>query len=304
MYLNSFHKIFHFGDKAIQNIFSSEVEITEKIDGSQFNFGVVDNELKIRSKSADINVSNPEQMFKEAVNYVVELYSNGLLPNNVVFHSEYLKKPKHSTLCYERIPSNHLILFGVEYEKGCISDYYDLTMFAKLLKIEVVPLLFCGLVDSVEDLKKLLDKDSVLGGVKIEGFVVKNYSLDVMIGQDRYYPIMCGKYVSEGFKEVHKTKWREDNTPSGHFQTYCETFKTEARWMKAIFRLRDENRLTNSPKDIEFIIKEIRKDIIEEEKENIKDFLYKEFSNDLLRVATHGFPYFYKEHLLKQSFGG
>lgn len=46
---SAFPKILHLGDKAIRDIFDEEVEITEKVDGSQFGFGIVEGELIIRS---------------------------------------------------------------------------------------------------------------------------------------------------------------------------------------------------------------------------------------------------------------
>ncbi|MBK9272829.1 MAG: hypothetical protein IPM48_14685 [Saprospiraceae bacterium] len=41
---------------------------------------------------------------------------------------------------------------------------------------------------------------------------------------------------------------------------------------------------------------------IEEEKENIKEFLWKEFSGELLRTARSGFPEWYKKKLVEESF--
>ncbi len=41
-------------------------------------------------------------------------------------------------------------------------------------------------------------------------------------------------------------------------------------------------------------------DIEEEEKETIKNFLWKEFGTEVLRTAVHGLPEFYKLHLLKK----
>ena len=44
------------GDKQISDLFDGEVEITEKLDGSQFGFGRVDGELVIRSKGREIDL--------------------------------------------------------------------------------------------------------------------------------------------------------------------------------------------------------------------------------------------------------
>jgi 3-oxoacyl-[acyl-carrier-protein] synthase III len=49
-------------------------------------------------------------------------------------------------------------------------------------------------------------------------------------------------------------------------------------------------------------MKRVNIDIEEEEKENIKDFLWKEFGREVLKHATRGLPEFYKEYLAKQNF--
>lgn len=48
--ISAFPKIFAIGTKYIDSIFDNEVEITEKVDGSQFAFGKIDGEVYCRSK--------------------------------------------------------------------------------------------------------------------------------------------------------------------------------------------------------------------------------------------------------------
>ena len=66
----AFPKILHVGDKQISDLFDGEVEITEKLDGSQFGFGRVDGELVIRSKGREIDLEAFDKMFGEGVAYV------------------------------------------------------------------------------------------------------------------------------------------------------------------------------------------------------------------------------------------
>ena len=49
-----FPKIFTIGTRYVQNIFDDEVEITEKIDGSQFCFGKINSTVYVRSKGATL----------------------------------------------------------------------------------------------------------------------------------------------------------------------------------------------------------------------------------------------------------
>jgi hypothetical protein len=48
--IKAFPKIFAIGQDYIKDIFDGEVEVTEKIDGSQFVFGKLAGELYFRSK--------------------------------------------------------------------------------------------------------------------------------------------------------------------------------------------------------------------------------------------------------------
>ena len=43
--IHSYSKVYQIGHKVIRDIFNDEVLIEEKIDGSQFSFGVIDGVL-------------------------------------------------------------------------------------------------------------------------------------------------------------------------------------------------------------------------------------------------------------------
>ena len=79
-----------------------------------------------------------------------------------------------------------------------------------------------------------------------------------------------------------------------------ERFKTEARWEKALIHLKEKGELENSVRDIGKLIKEVQKDIKEEESEYIKNHLYKIFIKDILQTAIRGLPEWYKNQLLEK----
>jgi hypothetical protein len=60
-----FPKIFALGTMYIRDIFEGAVEITEKIDGSQFVFGMIDGKLQLRSKGAVlyVDVSRRDRLY-------------------------------------------------------------------------------------------------------------------------------------------------------------------------------------------------------------------------------------------------
>lgn len=110
---------------------------------------------------------------------------------------------------------------------------------------------------------------------------------------------MSGKYVTEEFKEVHHKDWKKNNTGKGKLETLKEQYRSEARWRKAIQHIKENGELEGSPRDIGMLIKEIKKDVTDEEKENIKTHLWSLFGDDFLREAVNGFPQWYKEELMK-----
>lgn len=296
--LTRFPKAFTIGDRHISSIFSEEVEITEKIDGSQFSFGKINNELCARSKGKQIVMDAPEKLFSEGVEYVKSIADK--ITDDSQFYTEYLKKPKHNTLAYQRIPKNHLALFGMKLFDKYITDWEVLKEWADRLDIDIVPCLFTGKINTPDEVKHFLEVDSYLGNEKIEGIFVKNYHREMEIG-GHWHRLMCGKFVSEEFKEKHIKGWKQTNTTKGNWQLFCEGYRTEARWRKAIQALRDNGELTDSPKDIGNLIKTVKLDIINEEKENIKDFLWDTFKEDLLRKSIAGLPQFYKNYLLEEG---
>lgn len=291
---SAYPKILALGHKDIADIFDTEVEITEKVDGSQFGFGKINGELVIRSKGKEQDLDNPDQMFVEGVEYVKSIADR--LPEDLFFYSEYLQRPKHSTLAYDTTPLNHIALFAGRRVTNAWLSHDELKEWAAKLEVETVPIIYSGM-SSPEHALSLVEGDSYLGGQKREGIVVKAYKSWMWMNMP--LTVMAGKFVSEKFKEVHEKSWASENTGKGKFDVLKAKYKSEARWHKAIMHLKERNLFDGSPRDIGPLIKEIKNDIVAEEKENIKDELWKLFSDDILRVATNGFPEWFKESLAK-----
>ena len=299
----AFPKILHIGDKQISSLFDGEVEITEKVDGSQIGFGKVDGELFVRSKGKEQDLDNPDMMFELGVEYIKRIAD--LIPDNMTFYGEYLNKPKHNTLAYDNIPKNHIALFGAY--NSVTREHFSMEYveaFAKAFNLDTVPVLYRGSEATPEMVLELVkERVSYLGGQYIEGVVVKAYKPWLFLGQIPQ-TVMSGKYVTEAFKEVHNKNWKAENTGKGKLEVAISQYRSEARWNKAVQHLRDDGRLTESPKDIGELIKEVRKDISLEEKENIKDQLWSIFKNDFLGMATSGLPQWWKDKLVLGDLDG
>lgn len=303
--LPSYGKVFTIGHRAIASIFDGEVEIQEKVDGSQFSFGLIDGKPFCRSRNTQLNMDDPEGMFKLGVDEVKRMHHDGLLNEGLVYRGEFLAKPKHNTISYSRVPKGHIVLFGIDdLDTNSNSSSYDLVKFySEFLGLEAVPLLFKGRFDNpknyLEFLRTLMDAESFLGGAKMEGVVVKNHS---RFDSVNHRP-MKAKLVSDSFKEKHKVDWKKSNpTKKDAVQMLIQSLTTEARWRKALERMRDSGEDIGVPECIGKAMVEIQSDVIEEEVDYIKDSLYNSFIGDIKRGVTRGFPEWFKERLVSGEF--
>lgn len=299
--MKSYGKILALGEPRLSRLFEGPVEITEKLDGSQFRFGCFDGVLRVASKGKEMLVDAPEQMFSKAVDHVKGLHAENRLIDGLTYFAEYLMRPKHNVLAYSCPPTNTLCLWGVR-DGDSFAGHERLREFADTLDIDCIPLLHDGVVYSPEDIHVMLEKQSYLGGAMIEGVVVKNYAHS-LFWHDKEYPVLAGKIVSEKFKEKHKSTWKKDHTARGGFETFAASFCAEARWHKAVQHMRESGEIEVSPRDIGRLVKGIQADVADEEKENIKEELWRIFSKDILRQSIKGFPEWYKAQLLEGAFG-
>lgn len=299
--IHGFPKIFQVGSDYIPNLFKGKVEITEKVDGSMFAFGhSMDGKVVMRSKGAEIFFESHPKMFKKAVDFVTDKQQQILdLPSGTIFYGEYLEKPKHNILNYGRTPKNNIMIFGMMAGPSFIKDYDEIKSLAADFDLETVPLLYSGeMVFTYEVLVKYMETDSVLGIEKIEGVVVKNYAAQCIIGE--LVMPSFGKMVRQDFKERHGREWKATFGKKAEIDMFLDSFRTEARWNKAIQHLRDQGKLLNEPKDIGILLKEISSDIFAEETENIKNELLKIYEDQIRRKAQAGFPQYYKEQLARR----
>jgi hypothetical protein len=296
---HSYPSIYALGHRALADLLLDDVVIQEKIDGSQFSFGwfkdyPISDGFRMRSKGAQLNIEAPEKMFKKAVDYVKSLE----LRDGWAYRGEYLQSPKHNTLAYDRTPKNHIILFDINDAEESYLPHELVVEEAERLGLEAIPLFFHGKLESADALRELLNTTSCLGGQKVEGVVIKNYS---RFGPDK--KALMGKFVSEMFKEVHAKDWKERNPGKKDIiEALIDKYRTPARWEKAVQHLRDAGQITDSPRDIGNLIKELWPDILKECKDDIADALMAWAEKDLQRGVIRGLPEWYKEKLLGRQF--
>lgn len=296
--LHSYPKVYNMGHPAIADLFAGPVVVQEKIDGSQFSFGVVDGVLHCRSKGATVFPETADKLFRGAVDTAARLHAERKLVEGWTYRGEAMCGPKHNALAYERAPVGNVILFDVDTgQEQRINDPQRLEQIAGVLGLEHVPVFHVGAVASLADLESLLDRPSVLGG-KMEGVVVKNYA---RWGRDG--KMLMGKVVSADFREINAKEWKKSNpTRSDVIEGLIDTYRTDARWQKAVQHLRESGALTESPADIGKLIREVGEDVHAECAEEIKEALFRAFWKDIQRGVTRGLPEWYKGTLAEQQF--
>lgn len=301
MHLHSYPSIYNIGHRATASLFTGPVYVQEKVDGSQFSFGLDDDGTVItKSKGAIIYLETADKLFKGAVEYVHSIKDH--LTPGYTYRGEVLCRPRHNTLAYDRVPRHNVVIFDVNTGEETYMPYEQVLVEAERLDLEVVPLMFTGMVESAEQLKKFLDRDSFLGGQKIEGMVVKPVGY-ALFGIDK--KALMGKYVSELFKEVHGGEWRKNNpTQNEIVEKVALIYKTPARWHKSVQHLREAGQIEDSPRDIGKLMKEVNMDVLKECEAEIKEELFKQAWPKIARIITAGLPEWYKKELLERQFNG
>ena len=299
---HSYPSIFALGHKHLAELLLDPVLVEEKIDGSQFSFGVFapgDNGwggLRCRSKGVQLNIFAPDKMFENAVNVAKDLAA--ALRPGWTYRAEYLLKPKHNALAYERMPARHLIIFDINTGHEEYLPYDAKAEEAVRLGLEVVPRIHEGAIEDVQHFRAMLETISCLGGQRIEGVVVKNYR---RFGLDK--KCLMGKFVSEAFKEVHAAEWKKSNPSSGDIvDNLIAQYRNPTRWAKAVQHLREAGKLEGSPRDIGGLFKEVPADILKECEDDIKAALLRWAWPKVQRGVTAGLAEWYKERLLEQQF--
>jgi hypothetical protein len=300
--LNSWHSyssIFNLGHRYIADLLTVPVNVEEKVDGSQFSFGISEEgEIKVRSKGAVMIPDAPEKMFTAAVATVKDLAL--VLHPGWTYRGEYLAKPKHNTLAYSRVPSRHIIIFDINDGHESFLSYEDKRAEAERIGLETVALVYSGMVSDIQTFRAFLECESALGGQKIEGVVIKPSAYN-LFGLDK--KVLMGKFVSESFKEIHGGEWRKDNPTTGDIiDRISMDLKTPARWNKAVQHLAESGRIENTPRDIGTLMKEVPADIEKECVDEIKERLYRFAWPHIRRKVTAGLPEWYKDELLKRQF--
>lgn len=299
--LSSYPKVWNLGHPAAAEVFDGPVNITEKLDGSNANCVVINGELIFKSKKARLYTEETKRnkLFQPFMNTFLKLFEEGKLKEKWIYRGESISKPKHNTLKYDRIPKGGFILFDIDIDVEKRLPYEELVKVANDLDLEVVPRFFEGEVKNKEDLMKLLETKSILGGTLVEGIVIKNYNRWGIDGKTLMAKIVRPEFVEQNMKDFKS----RNPTKKDFIFMIIDRYTNENRWKKSVQHLAESGDIEYSPRDIGKLITAVKDDIREECEEEIKEALFNHFWKEYIqRGVVRGLPEWYKTWLINKQF--
>eukprot|EP01113_Clastostelium_recurvatum_P045229 TRINITY_DN7743_c0_g1_i2.p1 TRINITY_DN7743_c0_g1~~TRINITY_DN7743_c0_g1_i2.p1 ORF type:complete len:360 (-),score=96.25 TRINITY_DN7743_c0_g1_i2:9-1025(-) len=332
----TYPKIKHYKPKWLSMFGAGEVVVQSKIDGSNVSFQrLPSGEIYFMSRTIAL-VPSSEDMDRIFNKFVEEINSIAdLLEVRYIYRGEYLSANRHNVLYYDQLPRHHVVLFDIQ--DADMKKYLGVDVVLSegaRLGLDVVPILYRGVADSNEFkdiLRIMLDQKTryshVAGsptpflGDQFEGVVIKSYLI-----MDKEAPSMCKMICSE-FRESAPGPgsggWLQG---PGITSQLGDLYNSPMRYQKAFQHARDAGLLRHTVEDIPLLAEETKRDIIEEELDEIKDALWaseerniskakkanpdtvEEIKNDLwerqknaiLKKATRDIGTWYKTQILKQ----
>lgn len=277
-----FPKIYRLGHKEVKDILDGPVEVTEKIDGSQISFGVLDKKLVVRSKNTEINPADVQNQFRNSYQSIQRIFSEGKLEEGYFYYGEAVRGFRHNVITYHRIPKGHIALYSVRKPDGTFEpDFKVIENTAHSFGIDPVPLKHIGTI-SEQELEDILKQDSFYGP-RMEGLVIKSSRKKFEMA----------KLVRADFKEISRHVIKNTIPLEQRISELFLQYKTHARWNKAIQHYLDAGNDPEDKKVIPSLIHEVIQDILEEEGDTIKNTLFAMFRKQFIRTVTEGLADYY-----------
>lgn len=262
-----------------KNYLDGEIEITEKLDGSNFSFqrsSVSLDSMPIwRSRSGIIKPENLNN-FRTAIDFVTPMVVK--LKDNEVIFGENVAQHHRVHYIDDRFP---FYAFGV-YDMDAEKFTQNWRRRCKRIGIPVVDTIDYE-IGSLEELLDLRCGSSMIGPER-EGIVIKNYDTQTIC------KLVDPKYEESHVQKEPRTAVQISNDVIEFVNTHC----TENRVLKAIFRLHDEDGEAFDMPMMRVLPKAVANDIFKEcdvpEDINIKQMnkLIADMSRETLKKYLNG----------------
>ncbi len=274
--MKKYPKIKRVGHKKTRGLFdTTNLIITEKMDGANFRFRYTEDGLIFGSRNVILGNETDNKQFKGTVDYIKEEIDRSFIKDhdyiqNLIFFGESMTK--HSLeYDWENVP--RFIGFDI-YDRrvGEFLPYGEVKHIYNTLNLKTVPLIEKSKPDR-EKVNNYDIPDSEYRNGIAEGVVFKNYEKQVF-----------GKLRSEEFFEKNNQSFgggqkNAKNDSTRLVQKYC----TNARIEKQIYKIRDETDYDIEMKMMEKLPKGVIRDIWEEEWDEI---VWKHWTVDMKEMRS------------------
>jgi hypothetical protein len=271
--------------------------IQEKMDGSQlsFCFDATSDCLRFFNRGKEKNAPY-QKIFLRTITALTKRLKN--VEVDLVFHGEAIGSLKHNVSIYKRVPRYGFVLFGVQ-RNGEYLDCGELRKVAIKYDLELAQIIYENdgdeTVNPCDKISTLMDTriESQLGG-DAEGLVLKHHRFTNPKGK----MVTCKvKYVYSEFKEVHRKKQQTKVvlTPDIFLCDLGSWFNQDAWMSKAVFRLRDNDKIDPQCEDLQQrkrdgvrVEREMIRDITEECEDMLREELWQYFGPLVIKRVVNG----------------
>jgi hypothetical protein len=295
MNVRGYSEVENIWNPSAKQLLGQRVFVQEKLDGSQFAFS----REGARSKRKELLEGAVPDLFAPAMKWVSENVHR--IGRGAVFYCEAIAKPRHNTLTYDFAPDNGFVVFDIE-EDGQWLSVGECSMICTLLGVPYAQVFEHAMVlERWDQLEEFLEHESILGG-RIEGVVAKPIDRSILDPHSGR-PLLV-KVVRPEFREKNQEAQKEFKRTASldsQLKDLVELYKTDARFEKAVQRLRDESQIKGELRDLAVLIPEVTRDILKEEENAFKEVLWTAAVKQIRRRVSAWLPEWYKERLLAQQ---
>lgn len=261
----------------VQNIFlEPEVVVTEKIDGTNMRFGLVDNKFHIGTRNRLLaRVSKEEPLYDgdsdfNFVKYLKELNMRNKMFDNfenkdIIFYGEFYGKGIQKRIHYGE--ERYFRVFDIRVGEDLV-DWETVVKLCQQLRLSTVPVLYKGKPD-VKLFESLVTSPSVTAGQQgvgtphnHEGIIIKPASMH----RNKHGDWVMAKFKNPAHEERQsKTlKTSIENVIPTNVQEFVDEFVTENRLEHVLSHLKEQGVHIDDITATGQVLKEMSKDVCRE----------------------------------------
>ena len=191
--MNHFYKELSTKEQTfLDDLFNTEVLITEKIDGQAFSAEWTEKGWVFYKRDANNPINLLDRTIMKSYEDLIDFFESK--PESITnkfkfgmrFEMEYVKSLKPNLISYDSLPTNNLVLHSISFYNdrkltNKITDIEDIKKYAKILDVDSIPVIFQGKLNKsqIEDISSFLKtpKEDLISRFKTESFTQYIFSV-------------------------------------------------------------------------------------------------------------------------------